>query len=97
MFLKTYETLLITQAHPIDYILSVRCLRSPGVLPSIFGLSGDRSLLVITHRLVGLDAMDEILVLDQGRVVERGRQFELMRAGSLYRRMWDLQSQVLQG
>jgi ABC-type multidrug transport system fused ATPase/permease subunit len=67
------------------------------VLRSIFDLAGDRSLLVITHRLVGLESMDEILVLDQGRVVERGTQVELLQAGGLYRRMWDLQNQVLQG
>ena len=67
------------------------------VLRSIFDLAGDRSLLLITHRLVDLEAMDEILVLDQGLVVERGRQDELLRAGGLYRRMWDLQNQVLQG
>jgi ATP-binding cassette subfamily C protein CydCD len=67
------------------------------VLRSIFDLAKDRSLLLITHRLVGLEAMDEILVLDQGRVVERGRQEELLQAGGLYRRMWDLQNQVLQG
>ena len=67
------------------------------VLRPIFDLAGDSSLLVITHRLVGLEAMDEILVLDQGLVVERGRQDELLRAGGLYRRMWDLQNQVLQG
>ncbi len=67
------------------------------MLRSIFDLAEDRSLLVITHRLVGLEAMDEILVLDQGRVVERGTQEELLRAGGLYRRMWDLQNQVLQG
>jgi ABC-type multidrug transport system fused ATPase/permease subunit len=67
------------------------------VLRSIFDLAGDRSLLVITHRLIGLETMDEILVLDQGRVVERGRQDALLRADGLYRRMWDLQNQVLQG
>ena len=66
------------------------------VLRPIFDLAGDSSLLVITHRLVGLEAMDEILVLDRGHVVERGRQDELLQAGGLYRRMWDLQNQVLQ-
>lgn len=37
----------------------------------------------------------EILVMRAGRVVERGRHEELMRQGGLYRRMWDLQHQVL--
>ena len=41
--------------------------------------------------------VDEILVLDQGRAVESGRQDELLQAGGLYRRMWDLHNQVLQG
>ena len=41
--------------------------------------------------------MDEILVLERGRVVERGRHQELLQARGLYRRMWDLQNQVLEG
>jgi ABC-type multidrug transport system fused ATPase/permease subunit len=41
--------------------------------------------------------MDEILVLERGRVVERGRHQELLQGRGLYRRMWDLQSQVLEG
>jgi len=49
---------------------------------------GGRSLLLITHRLAGLENMDEIIVLDRGRVVERGRHAELLaRKGGLYRRM----------
>jgi ABC-type transport system involved in cytochrome bd biosynthesis fused ATPase/permease subunit len=37
-----------------------------------------RACLVITHRLVGLDWMDEILGMQDGRVVVRGRQEELL-------------------
>ncbi len=51
--------------------------------------------LVITHRLVALEEMDEILVLDEGRIVERGTHEELARAGGLYRRMLDVQSGML--
>lgn len=58
---------------------------------------GGRSLLLITHRLVGLERMDEILVLDGGRVAERGRHADLLAAGGLYRRLWDLQGRVLRG
>ncbi len=53
-----------------------------------------RSQLWITHRLVGLDYMDEILVLDQGRLIERGAQAELLERRGMYRRMWDLQNQL---
>jgi ABC-type multidrug transport system fused ATPase/permease subunit len=39
-----------------------------------------RTVLLITHRPVALAQMDEILVLDQGRVVERGTHRELLQA-----------------
>ncbi len=52
---------------------------------------------MITHRLVGLEAMDEIMVLGDGKVVERGSNQELLQAKGLYKRMWDLQNQVLGG
>jgi ATP-binding cassette subfamily C protein CydCD len=52
-----------------------------------------RSTLTITHRLIDMERMDEILVLYRGRVVERGTHAELMACNGLYRRMWDLQHQ----
>jgi ATP-binding cassette subfamily C protein CydC len=54
-----------------------------------------RSALVISHRLIGMEKMDEILVLDGGVVVERGRHKELVQSEGLYRRMWDLQKQLV--
>jgi len=62
------------------------------VMEAVHGLMEGRTTLVITHRLAGLEVMDEILVLDRGRIVERGRHQELMRRGGLYRRMWELQN-----
>jgi len=47
-----------------------------------------RATLLITHDLDGLDQVDEIVVLDRGRVVARGTHAELLRSGGLYRRMW---------
>ncbi len=69
-------------------------LTERAMLASLLNLMQGRSLLLITHRLVGMDAMDEILVLDRGRVIERGRHAELLGENGLYRRMWDLQQQV---
>ena len=43
-----------------------------------------RSLVVVSHRLRGLEELDEILVLSRGRVVERGRHEELMAASGWY-------------
>ncbi len=64
------------------------------VLDSIFELFQDRSILLITHRLVHMEAMDEILVLDVGCVVERGTRPDLIHANGLYRRMLDVQDEV---
>jgi thiol reductant ABC exporter CydC subunit len=58
-------------------------------------VTAGRTTVTITHRLAGLEAADEILVLRAGRVVERGTHHDLMQMGGLYRRMWDLQNQVL--
>jgi ABC-type multidrug transport system fused ATPase/permease subunit len=42
-----------------------------------------------------LEAVNEILVLRAGRIAERGQHHKLMQMGGIYRRMWDLQHQVL--
>ncbi len=62
------------------------------VLAALHGLMPGRTTLLITHRLIGLETMDEILVMEHGRVVERGRHEDLIRANGLYRRMWELQN-----
>jgi ABC-type multidrug transport system fused ATPase/permease subunit len=48
-----------------------------------------RGTLLITHRLAGLDAVDEVIVLDGGRVVERGSHAELLARGGRYAAMWE--------
>ena len=65
------------------------------VLRAIRELMEGRTTLMITHRLVGMEWMDEILVLKRGQVVERGTHRQLLELGGFYRQMWDLQNQVL--
>ncbi len=48
----------------------------------------DRSLLLITHRLTGLESVDQILVLDHGEVVEQGAHDDLLAAGGRYSDLW---------
>jgi ABC-type multidrug transport system fused ATPase/permease subunit len=54
----------------------------------LLGLVSDRSAVLITHRLHGLDAVDEILVLDAGVVVERGTHDALLARGGRYAGLW---------
>lgn len=65
------------------------------VMDSIRHLMEGRTTLVITHRLLGLEDMDKILVLDRGRVVQQGRHAELLRQEGLYRHLWQLQQEAL--
>jgi ATP-binding cassette subfamily C protein CydC len=54
-----------------------------------------RSLLLITHLLHGLEAVDEILVLHLGRVIERGTHAELLLRKGVFRRMWERHQQSM--
>ena len=50
-----------------------------------------RTTFIIAHRLRSVRDADQILVLDQGRIVQRGRHAELLAAGGLYREIHDLE------
>jgi ABC-type transport system involved in Fe-S cluster assembly fused permease/ATPase subunit len=52
-----------------------------------------RTALVIAHRLSTVMGADQILVMEHGRIVERGSHAALLAAGGLYARMWALQQQ----
>jgi ATP-binding cassette, subfamily C, bacterial CydC len=65
------------------------------LLDAAYEMMRDRATLVITHRLVRMDEMDEILVLDGGRIVERGTHEKLLEAGGLYRHMVEVQRDIL--
>jgi ABC-type multidrug transport system fused ATPase/permease subunit len=66
------------------------------VLETLFILMKKKTTLLITHRLVGMENMDEILVMDHGRVVERGSHRNLIRENGLYHRLWTYQNRILE-
>ncbi len=54
----------------------------------VLTLTEGQCILLITHRLAGLEHMDEIVVLDAGRIEERGTHGDLLRAGGHYAGLW---------
>lgn len=65
------------------------------VMKKILQAAGSRSVVLITHRLIGLETMDEILVLHNGRIAEQGSLPELSSKLGLFSQMWDLQHNML--
>ena len=61
------------------------------IMATLDGLSRGRATLLITHRLTGLETMDEILVLEHGRVVEQGTFQELMEHKGVFSKLCALQ------
>src|SRR5438270_2199407 len=57
-------------------------------------VSENRTTLVIAHRLSTIVGADEIIVLDQGTIVERGTHHELLARGALYASMWNRQREA---
>jgi ATP-binding cassette subfamily B protein len=56
-------------------------------------LAGPRTTLIIAHRLTTVVGADEIIVLEGGRIVERGRHEQLLLGEGLYAQMWSVQQQ----
>jgi ATP-binding cassette subfamily C protein CydC len=61
----------------------------------IYASTPGRATLAITHRLVPMERMDEILMLEDESIDERGTYEELLKANNLYKWMVEVQNQML--
>jgi ATP-binding cassette, subfamily B, multidrug efflux pump len=59
---------------------------------SLYSLMQGKTVVAIAHRLSTIAAMDRLIVLDQGRIVEEGDHASLLARGGLYARLWAHQS-----
>jgi ATP-binding cassette subfamily B multidrug efflux pump len=59
---------------------------------SLYDLMAGKTVVAIAHRLSTIAAMDRLIVLDEGRIVEEGNHQELLTANGVYARLWAHQS-----
>jgi ATP-binding cassette subfamily B multidrug efflux pump len=59
---------------------------------SLFSLMVGKTVIAIAHRLSTIAAMDRLIVLNQGQIVEEGSHAELLARGGLYAELWNRQS-----
>ena len=59
---------------------------------SLYRLMEGKTVVAIAHRLSTIAAMDRLIVLDRGRIVEAGNHYSLLAEGGLYARLWAHQS-----
>ena len=64
------------------------------VQDAIIQLMKNRTTLVIAHRLSTIQHADEIIVMQKGKILERGKHGELIEMNGIYRKLYDLQSFV---
>lgn len=88
--LKQPEILILDEATSALDTLSERLVQEALAI-----FQQDRTVLVIAHRLSTVTSADQILVLDQGCLIERGKHQDLLAQGNQYARYWQLQSKAI--
>ena len=58
----------------------------------LFNLMAGKTVIAIAHRLSTIAAMDRLIVLNQGKIVEEGDHEQLLRRSGLYAELWNRQS-----
>lgn len=64
------------------------------LMADLLDVTHDRTTLLVTHRLRGLEEVDEIVVMEQGRVIQRGSHASLVNKPGYYRDLWESEQLV---
>ena len=87
---------MLTQHTPImifdDSLSAVDAETDAKIRKALEARFGSASIILISHRITTLSKCDQIIVLDRGRIVEKGSPDELRSAGGLYQRIYEIQS-----
>lgn len=75
--------------------VNLDALTEKQILQTLFNVMRQKTSLLITHRLIGLENVDEIIVVDHGQIAERGTHASLIEQRGLYHRMWTYQNRIL--
>ena len=62
------------------------------ITDSLNEMMAGKTVIAIAHRLSTIAALDRLVVMDQGRIVEQGSHQELLAKGGVYARLWQRQS-----
>ena len=87
---------MLTQKTPImifdDSLSAVDTETDAMIRRSLEEHFGKATVIIISHRITTLQKADEILVLDRGRIAERGTHGELISAGGIYQKIYEIQT-----
>lgn len=77
-----------------DSTASIDAATEQRILSSLAEIAWDKVIVIIAHRLSALMHADEILFIDDGRIIERGNHNELLSQNGRYKALYDLQSNI---